>query len=243
MLPRVASKIRRTALLPIVLLIPGSLSVRVRSQSLSSAMNPLVTARSPTSGALDLTYLRPTEGRKVSNYVYDGFGPYPIAGAAFTAGINQLSDSPPEWNQGIEGFSKRFGSNLGIAVVGTSTRYGLAEALREDTLYYRCQCTGAFRRLRHAAISTFIARLGDDGHRVFSFPALIAPYAGSLVAVYGWYPDHFGAKDAFRMGSYGLLAYMGENISLEFFYSGRHSLLARMHLNNAHGSKIQGPNQ
>jgi len=29
---------------------------------------------------------------------------------------------------------------------------------------------------------------------------------------------------------------MGGNISLEFFYSGPHSLLNRMHLNNAHGS-------
>ena len=78
---------------------------------------------------------------------------------------------------------------------------------------------------------------------VFSFPALVAPYAGSVVAVYDWYPNRFGAKDAFRMGNYSLLAYMGENISLEYFYSGPHSLLARMHLNNSHGSTIQGPNQ
>jgi hypothetical protein len=243
MLFKVVSKICRAALLVLVTLILPTLSVRVRSQSISSSMNPLVTAISPTSGTLDLTYLRPTEGTKVRNYIYDGFGPYPIVGAAFTAGINQLSDSPPEWNQGIEGFSKRFGSNLGIAVVGTSTRYGLAETFREDTLYYRCQCSGAFPRLRHAVISTMIARRGNDGHRVFSFPALVAPYAGSVVAVYGWYPGRFGAKDAFRMGNYSLLAYMGENISLEFFYSGPHSLLARMHLNNSHGSTIQGPNQ
>ncbi len=178
----------------------------------------------------------------VRNYIFDGFGPYPIVGAALTAGINQLNDSPPEWNQGIGGYSKRFGSNFGIAVVGTSTRYGLAEAFREDTLYYRCQCSGAFPRLRHAMLSTLIARRGDDGHRVFSFPALVAPYAGTVVAVYGWYPGRFGAKDAFRMGNYGLLAYMGQNISLEFFYSGPHSLLSRMHLNNSHGSTTRGPN-
>ena len=63
-----------------------------------------------------------------------------------------------------------------------------------------------------------------------------------MTAVYGWYPDRFGAKDAFRMGNYSLLAYMGGNIALEFFYSGPHSLLSRMHLNNAHGSPDQGPN-
>jgi hypothetical protein len=242
MLSKAASNSRSAALLVVVAMVLPAVSVRVGAQSLSSSLTPLVTTRSPASGTVDLTYLRPTEGTKVRNYVFDGFGPYPIVGAAFTAGINQLNDSPPEWNQGIEGYSKRFGSNLGIAVVGTSTRYGLAEALKDDTLYYRCQCSGTFPRLRHAVFSTLIARRGDDGHRVFSFPALVAPYAGSVVALYGWYPGRFGAKDAFRMGNYSLLAYMGQNISLEFFYSGPHSLISRMHLNNSHGSPIQGPN-
>jgi hypothetical protein len=240
---RAVSKSRLAALLVLVTLILPTPSEPVRSQSLSSSVDSLVTSRSPASGTLDLTYLRPTEGTMVRNYIFDGFGPYSIVGAAFAAGINQLTNTPPEWNQAIEGYSKRFGSNLGIAVVGTSTRYGLAEAFREDTLYYRCQCTGAFPRLRHAVLSTLIARRGDDGHRVFSFPALVAPYVGSMVAVYGWYPGRFGAKDAFRMGNYNLLAYIGQNISLEFFYRGPHSLVASMHLNNSHGSTIQGPNQ
>jgi hypothetical protein len=86
------------------------------------------------------------------------------------------------------------------------------------------------------------ARRGQDGHRVFSFPALVGPYAGSMTAIYGWYPNRYGAKDAFRTGNYSLLIYMGGNIALEFFYSGPHSLLSRMHLNNAHGSPVQGPN-
>jgi hypothetical protein len=56
------------------------------------------------------------------------------------------------------------------------------------------------------------------------------------------YPNRYGAKDAFRIGNYSMLAYVGENISLEFFFSGPHSLLHRMHLNNAHGSPDKGPN-
>ena len=54
---------------------------------------------------------------------------------------------------------------------------------------------------------------------------------------------HDGAKDAFRTGSYSLLIYAGNNVSLEFLYSGPHSLLYRMHLNNAHGSPDIGPNK
>jgi hypothetical protein len=176
------------------------------------------------------------------NYVFDTFGPYPIAGSAVVAGIGQYSNAPPEWTQGLKGYSRRFGSDFGIAAVGTTSRYALAEVFKEDTLYYRCECRGVVPRLRHAVLSTLTARRGEDGHRVFSFPALVAPYAGSMTAVYGWYPDRFGAKDGLRIGSYNMLAYVGSNISLEFFYSGPHSLLSRMHLNNAHGAPDPGPN-
>src|SRR5208282_5608493 len=142
---------------------------------------------------------------------------------------------PPEWKQGFAGYSKRLGSNFGIAAVSTTTRYGLAQAFKEDTLYYRCECKGAFPRLKHAVISTLTARRGDDGHRVFSFPALVAPYAGSMTAVYAWYPGRYNGKDALRMGNYAMLGYVGGNIALEFLYSGPHSWLSRMHLSKTHG--------
>lgn len=217
-----------------------SLTARPQSSNFSGVSSGTIS--SAPSAQLDLTYVRPTQRTMVSNYGFDAFGPYPIAGSAFAAGMNQMSNAPPEWNQGLKGYSRRFGSDFGIAAVGTTTRYGLSEAFKEDAMYYRCECRGFLPRLRHAAISTLTARRGDDGHRVFSFPALVAPYAGSMTAVYGWYPDRFGAKDAFRIGNYSLLAYMGGNIVLEFFYSGPHSLLSRMHLNNAHGSPEPGPN-
>jgi hypothetical protein len=221
----------------------ASFPVTARSQALPYSEEFSGTVASTATVQLDLTYVRPTERTKVSNYVFDAFGPYPIAGAAFAAGINQASNAPPEWNQGMKGYGRRFGSDFGIAAVSTTTRYVLSEAFKEDALYYRCECRGVFPRLSHAVISTLTARRGEDGHRVFSFPALVGPYAGSMTAVYGWYPDRFGAKDAFRTGNYSLLAYVGGNVALEFFYSGPHSLLHRMHLNNAHGSPDQGPNR
>jgi hypothetical protein len=219
------------------------LSAPTRSQSLSlSGDSPDIASRIP-SVQHGSSYMRPTEQTKVNNYIFDAYGPYPLVSAGLAAGINQIGNSPPEWNQGVEGYSKRFGSDFAIGAVGTTTRYGLSELFKEDTLYYRCECQGVIPRLRHAVLSTLIARRDEDGHRVFSIPMLVAPYAGSMTAVYGWYPDRFGAKDAFRLGNYSMLAYVGENISLEFVFSGPHSLLHRMHLNNRHGSPIQGPNQ
>jgi len=202
--------------------------------------DPPGTIAATTPPPLDLTYTRPTEKTKIHNYLFDAFGPYPIGAAALTAGFGQATNSPPEWKQGAEGYSRRFVSDLGIAAVSTTARYALAEAFREDTLYYRCECTGVLPRLRHAVLSTLTARRGEDGHRVFSFPALIAPYAGTMTAVYGWYPSRYGAKDAFRMGNYTLLEYVGANIAMEFLYSGPHSLRNRMHLNNGRGAPNSG---
>ena len=175
------------------------------------------------------------ETTNLRNYAFDAFGPYALTGAALAAGIGQADDRPPDWKQGVVGYSERFGSDFGITAIGTTTRYALAEAFREDTLYYRCDCKGVFARARHAVTSSFTARRGDDGHREFSFPALIAPYAGAMAAVYGWYPRRYDSRDAFRMGNYGLLGYIGGNIGLEFLYSGPHSLVSRMHLNMSHG--------
>jgi len=237
------AKMHRAMLLVLVTAVLASAPLQSRSQSLFSFGDPSTSSGITSSGRMDLTYIRPTERTKVSNYAFDAFGPYPVAGAALAAEINQWSNAPPEWGQGVQGFGKRFGSDFGIAAIGTTTRYGLAEAFREDTLYYRCECSGPFPRLRHAVISTLTGRRGQDGHRVFSISALAAPYAGSMIAVHLWYPDRFDAKDAFRMGNYSLLGYMGGNIALEFFYSGPHALISRMHLNNAHGSPIQGPNR
>jgi len=233
----------RATLLVLVTASLAAMPVLAKSQSILSSGDSSTTSGITAPGIIDLTYSRPTERTKISNYAFDAFGPYPAAGAGVAAGINQWSNAPPEWGQGVNGFGKRFGSDFGIAAIGTTTRYGLAEAFREDTLYYRCECIGPFPRLRHAVISTLTGRRGEEGHRVFSFSALAAPYAGSMAAVYGWYPNRFGAKDAFRMGNYSLLAYMGGNVALEFFYSGPHALISRLHLNSAHGSPIQGPNQ
>jgi hypothetical protein len=213
-----------------------------RAQELPDAPGSSRTVARTTPVQLNTTYVSPSQETKINNYVFDTFGPYPIVRAELAAGIGQLSNAPPEWNQGVKGYAKRFGSDFGIAAVSTTTRYGLAQAFKEDTMYYRCECRGFLPRLGHAMISTLTSRRGEDGRRVFSVPELVAPYAGSMTATYGWFPDRYGAKDAFRTGNYNILTSMGGNIALEFFYSGPHSLVHRMHLNSAHGSTIQGPN-
>lgn len=221
----------------------GALASAGKAQSADVALysSSKATPSSPSSirPHPDLTYVRPTEKMKLRTYLFDAFGPYPILGAAFVGALNQADKTPPEWGQGAGAFGQRFGSNLGIATVTTTTRYALAEAFREDTVYYRCECTGLFQRLRHALVSTVTARRGEDGHRRLSFPAIVAPYAGTMTAVYAWYPERYGAKDGLRMGNYNLLAFAGDNLALEFIYGGPHTLFSRFHRGTSFGTDAE----
>jgi hypothetical protein len=228
-------------LIMLLLLVAASLPLSVQAQALADSRDSSSAVAVTNPAQPDLAYVRPTTKMKLHSYLFDAFGPYPIVGAAMAAGLNQADNTPPEWGQGAAGYSRRFGSDFGIAVVTTTTRYALARAFREDTLYYRCECRGVFPRLSHAVISTFTGRRGDDGHRAFSFSALVAPYAGTMTAVYTWYPGRYDARDGFRMGNYSLLGYVAGNVALEFIYGGpHHALLHRMHLDNGHAAANAG---
>jgi hypothetical protein len=225
------TRLRFGALLAITLL--GARASLAQAQSSVKSTNYSSVDATPAT-AIDnprpnFDYVRPTEQTKLSTYLFEAFGPYPILGAAFVASIDQAENTPPQWGQGATAYEKRFGSNLGIAAITTTTRYTLAEILQEDTVYYRCQCHGVFPRMRHALLSSVTSRRGEDGHRALSFPAIVAPYAGSFAAVYAWYPGRYGAKDALRMGNYSLLGVAGENVALEFIYGGPHTLLRHFH--------------
>jgi len=183
-------------------------------------------------------YLQPSPQVKLSNYLYEAFGPYPMMWTTVVAGYHQAKHTPPDWREGFAGFGERYGSDFGTSAVNISTRYVLARALDEDTLYYRCACAGVWPRFKHALYWSAMAHHGPDGVPAIAAPTLVAPYAASMVAVYGWYPDRYNAKDAFRMGNYGLMAYVVGNISLEFLapvlHAKRTSIITRLHFDNRH---------
>ena len=120
----------------------AALPVLAKAQSLLDSGDSSGAVASTKQTKPGLTYKRPTQVTKVRNYLFDAFGPYPIVGAAFAAGFDQARNAPPDWKQGAERYGKRFGSDFGIAAVGTTTRYALSEAFKEDALYYRCECKG-----------------------------------------------------------------------------------------------------
>ena len=170
-----------------------------------------------------LVYQRPTQKQKLRLFEFDAFGPYAITRAILGGGIQQAENTPREWGGGAKPFAERVGSDFGIALVTTTARYGMAELLHEDAVYYPCRCKGILHRARHAVFSTVTARHGEDGHIAFSFSGLASPYIGSMTAL-AWYPDRYGVKDGFRMGNYNLAFVALENLALEFVYGGPHSM-------------------
>lgn len=175
-----------------------------------------------------VAYTPPTEQEKLQLFALQAFGPFAVLQATVAGGIQQATKSPPEWGSHWDGFGLRVASNFGVDLATAATHYGLAEISHEELAYYTCQCKGLLPRLRHALVSTFTGRRGADGHTVFSFAALAAPYAGTMTAL-AWYPHRYRVKDGFRMGNYNLASQAGGNLLLEFIYGGTRSLLGHLH--------------
>src|SRR5271157_4476851 len=123
-------KMRGVTLLLLVLADLAALPMLAKAQSRARSGDSAGTVASTPPAQLGLTYTRPTRTTKLHNYFFDAFGPYPIAGAAFAAGIGQAHNTPPAWQQGAEGYDKRFRSDFGIAAVSTTARYALAAAFK-----------------------------------------------------------------------------------------------------------------
>jgi hypothetical protein len=90
----------------------AALPVLAKAQSLTDSEDSSSAVSTTSPAAPDLIYTRPTGKMKLHNYVFDAFGPYPLAGAAFAAGIGQAYNTPPEWKQGARGYGLRIGSWL-----------------------------------------------------------------------------------------------------------------------------------
>lgn len=170
-------------------------------------------------------YVRPDFRHRLNAYLSSTFGAMQMGRTAFGAAISQADDVPPDWQQGWGAYGERFASHFGSATITGGANLLLSEALSEDTKYYPCACKGIWPRLKHALISSATARAGDDGHRVFSIPAVASPYAGAFAQL-AWYPPRFGPKDSFRNGNYELLDSVGMKVAQEFLSP----LLRKFHL-------------
>ena len=120
----VNEKVHRVMLLLLAAAALACLSLSANPQSARNSAGPsAVLSNSPSKNPV-LTYVRPTQMTMARNYAFDAFGPYPIVGAAFTAGINQLGNSPPEWHKELKVISSGLALIWGLQPLGRQHAMG-----------------------------------------------------------------------------------------------------------------------
>lgn len=196
-----------------------------------TAMNagtPIVSVAPGSPAAGGALYVRPNAQRRFNDYAWNAVGPVAFAGAAFAGAIDQGFDFERGWGQGWNAYGVRVASNLGISMVTATAQYSIAEAMHEDTAYYRCTCGGFGRRFVHAAISSVTSRRGEDGHRSISLALTASPLIGPMVAANTWLPTHDGLHLGLNMGEHNLLGQFAQDEALEFAYGGPNTLLGKI---------------
>ena len=141
--------------------------------------------------------------------------PMTYVAAVGGGGIQQLSNSPPEWRQGVEGYAKRSASVLGIVVIQGAIANGGAAALGYEPRYIHCGCNGFLKRTGHVLVWSIITKNNAGANRL-NIPSLAGAYGSGMLGTL-WYPDRFDPlKDGVRLGTQQLPFIAGANWLREF---------------------------
>jgi hypothetical protein len=162
-------------------------------------------------------YQRPTASQRRKNYINSMVGPLALGKYVVWAGIGTWRNSPEEWGDQWEGFGRRVASNFGKNIIKQTTMYGLDEALKVDSKFYRSQKKDAGSKVKNALISPFTART-PSGKRVPGIPRIAATYTSSIVAAEAWFPARYSWKDGVKNGTYSLAFNAGFNLVKEFIW-------------------------
>ena len=148
-----------------------------------------------------------TQDERNHLYFSTMINPLSFARCAFSAGLDQWSDKPSEWEQGASGYGKRFANILGQYSIQRTVSYGLSSALHDDNRYFNSGKQGFWSRTGYALSSGILAR-HDDGTRQISISQLGGVAAGAFLARTWLPPSQHSAGDA--AVSFGIT--MGSNI-------------------------------
>jgi hypothetical protein len=128
-----------------------------------------------------------TAGEKATRELRNTFSPARVGSRFFMAGIDQWTDHPEEWPQGMEGYSRRVASRWGRMAVRNAIQVSSDIAFQTDPRYDRCACSGFRARTAHALKRVLIARR-DYGGEMLSVSQLAGAYLTPVITDQ-WYPD------------------------------------------------------
>lgn len=163
------------------------------------------------------TYTRPDVKTRFKRYLNGMVGPIALAKQVAGAGIGTWRNSPEEWGGQWEGFGKRLASGFGKNLIKQTTTYGLDEALKLDSHYYRSTKKDAGSKIRNAVLSPVTAR-NTSGKRVIGVPKIVGTYTASIIAAETWYPDRYNWKDGVKSGTISFGINAAYNLFKEFVW-------------------------
>lgn len=198
----------------LVLTVVAALSVSSQ-ETTNSQTTQQTTQQSTTTQTTTLDYVFPTPEERFKRYVKSTVGPTRLAWTAASAGINQWTNHPEEWEQGAKGYGRRYASAFGENAIQQTVIYGLDSAMGLDTGFQRSKRTGFFPRFKDALLQNVTSRT-KSGNRVISVPRLAGVYTGAITARETWYPERYSYKDGLRSGTKALLTGFGINLVREF---------------------------
>jgi hypothetical protein len=197
---------------------PGEVSDPVRQVAVSNreAGNLDGDAPKPALVAVQSSY-QPLTGKERWNlYLSDAFWSsgvfFRAAGPALGA---QMNNDPPQWGQGMEGYSKRFANRFGRFTLQETYEAAGAALLQHEVRYIRSKRSGFLPRAAHALTANFVT-YDRSGRRTPHFArvgsVVAAEFTGNL-----WMPDGYrSASTAMRGVGVELGASSAFNLIREF---------------------------
>lgn len=131
--------------------------------------------------------------------------------------ISTATNEPDEWGGTWEGFGKRVASNFGKNVIRSTVTYGIDEALKLDSHFYKSEKRTVGARIKNALISPVTARKAN-GKRTIGIPKIVGAYSANVIAYDLWYPARYDWKDGMRNGSISIAANAAYNLVKEFIF-------------------------
>jgi hypothetical protein len=170
-----------------------------------------------TSNTQNQTYVRPDGKTRFKRFVSATVGPMALGKNVATAGFGTWRNSPEEWGDRWEGFGRRVASGFGKNVIKQTTTFGLDEALKLDSHYYRSTSSDVRSKVRNALLAPVTAR-DRKGKRVIGIPRIAGTYTANIVAAETWYPSRYGWKNGLRSGTISLGFNAAFNLFKEFVW-------------------------
>jgi hypothetical protein len=147
----------------------------------------------PVAVVAQSNYMPLTAKERWDRYLRDAFwSPGVFFRAAGPALGAQMNNEPPQWGQGMEGYSKRFANRFGRFALEESYEAAGAALLQHEVRYIRSKRSGFLPRAAHALTADFVT-YDRSGRRTPHFArvgsVIAAEFTGNL-----WMPN--GYRDA-----------------------------------------------